>query len=44
MIRKHKYNSQSNWALIKKLFPVGYEKWERFRKPIDELKQTNGKA
>ena len=35
MIRKHKNNSPSNWALVNKLFPIGYERWERFRRPVD---------
>ena len=36
MIHKHKNNSQSNWALvINKLFPITYERWERFRKSAD---------
>ena len=36
MIHKHKNNSQSNWALVNKLFPIAYERWERFRKSADE--------
>ena len=36
MIHKHKNNSQSNWALVNKLFPIAYERWERFRKAADE--------
>ena len=36
MIHKHKNNSQSNWTLINKLFPIVYERWERFRKSADE--------
>ena len=35
MIHKHKNNSQSNWA-FNKLFPIAYERWERFRKSADE--------
>ena len=35
MIHKHKNNSQSNWALVNKLFPIAYERWERFRKSAD---------
>ena len=35
MIHKHKNNSQSNWALVNKLFPIAYERWERFRKSSD---------
>ena len=35
MIRKHKNNSPSNWVSVNKLFPVGYERWERFKTPID---------
>ena len=35
MIHKHKNNSQSNWGLVNKLFPIAYEKWERFRKSVD---------
>jgi len=27
IIHKHKNNSQSNWALVNKLFPIAYEKW-----------------
>ena len=27
MIHKHKNNSQNNWALVNKLFPIAYEKW-----------------
>ena len=26
---------QSNWALVNKLFAIGYERWERFRRPVD---------
>ena len=29
-VHKHKNNSQSNWALVNKLFPI--ERWKRFRK------------
>ena len=36
MIHKHKNNSQSNWALVNKLFPIAYERWKRFRKSADE--------
>ena len=35
MIHKHKNNSQSNWTLVNKLFPIAYERWERFRKSAD---------
>ena len=35
MIRKHKNNSPSNWALVNNLFPIGYERWERFRRAVD---------
>ena len=35
MIRKHKNNLLSNWALVNKLFPIDYERWERFRRPIN---------
>ena len=35
MIHKYKNNSQSNWALVNKLFPIAYERWERFRKSAD---------
>ena len=35
MIRKHKNNSPSNWELVNELFPIGYEKWERYRRPVD---------
>ena len=48
MIHKHKNNSQSNWALINKLFPIAYERWERFRKSADEYTwvewETDGEA
>ena len=33
MIRKQKNNSLSE--LINKLFPIGYERWERFRRQVD---------
>ena len=36
MIRKHDNNLPSNWALVNKLFPLGYERWERFRRLVDE--------
>ena len=35
MIRKHKNNSLRNWALVNKLFPIGYERWKRFKRPVD---------
>ena len=35
MIRKHKNNSPSNWALVNKLFSIGYERWERFGRLVD---------
>ena len=35
MIRKHKNNSRSNRPLVKKLLPIGYQRWERFKFPID---------
>ena len=35
VIRKHQNNSTSNRALDNKLFPIGYESWERFRRPVD---------
>ena len=35
MIRKYKHNSLRKWALAKKLFPIDYERWERFRRPVD---------
>ena len=35
MIRKHKNNSLSKWALVNKLFSIGYERWERFRRSVD---------
>ena len=35
MIRKHKNNPPSNYVLLNKLFPIGYERFERFRRPID---------
>ena len=43
--RKHKNNSPSNWALVNKLFPLGYERWERFRRLIDwyHISWTTGK-
>ena len=28
-------NSSSNWALVNKLFPIDYERWESFRRSID---------
>lgn len=34
IIHKHKNNSQSNFELVNELFPIAYEKWERFRKPV----------
>ena len=36
MIRKYKNNSPSNLALVDELFTVGYERWERFRRTIDD--------
>ena len=39
MIHKHKNNSQNNWALVNKLFPIAYERCERFRKSADELNE-----
>ena len=35
-----------NWTLVNKLFPIGYERWERFRRPVDGYHDiwTNGKA
>ena len=43
--RKHKNNSPSNWALVNKLFPIGHERWERFRRPTDgyHMSWTTGK-
>ena len=35
MIRKYKNNSPKNWELVNKLFPIGYERWERFKRPVD---------
>ena len=35
MIRKQKNNSSRNWALVNKLFPIGYEKREKFRRPVN---------
>ena len=31
-----KNNWLSNWALVNKQFPIRYERWERFRRPVDE--------
>ena len=47
MIHKHKNNSQSNWALVNKLFPIAYERWERFRKSavrchMNWMRETDG--
>ena len=28
-------NSASNWTLVNKLFPIGYERWERFGRAVD---------
>ena len=44
-IDKHKHNSPSNWTLIKKPYPLGYEGWERFKRPIDgyHMSCTTGK-
>ena len=47
MIHKHKNNSQSNWALVNKLFPIAYERWEIFRKSADAAwieRETDGEA
>ena len=35
MIRKHKNNSPINWALVNKLIPIGYKRWERLKTPIN---------
>ena len=35
MIRKHKNNLPRNWPLVNKLFPICYERWERFSTPVD---------
>ena len=35
MIHKHINNSPSNWTLVNKMFPVGYERWKRFRGPVN---------
>ena len=35
MIRKHKNNLPSNRELVNKLFLIGYERWERFRRAVD---------
>ena len=45
MILKHENNSASHWALVNKLFPIGYKRWERFKRPIDGYKTswTTGK-
>ena len=48
MIRKHENNSPSNWILVIKLFRIDYERWERFRRPVDGYHTSwttaNGKA
>ena len=36
MICKNKNNSSSNRALVNRPFANGYERWERFRKAVDE--------
>ena len=45
MIRKHKNNSLSNWALVNKLFTIGHQRWERFGRPVDgcHVSWTTGK-
>ena len=35
MIRKHKNNLQSIWALVNKLFSISHERWERFGRTVD---------
>ena len=35
MIHRHKNNAPNNWASVKKVFPIGYGRWERFRRPVD---------
>ena len=41
MSSKHKNNSTSNWTLVKKRFPIGHERWERFRRPVDEYHKSS---
>ena len=33
-MQKHK-NEQLGVALVKKLLPIDYERWKRFRRPLD---------
>ena len=35
MIRKHKNNYPSILALVNKLFPIDYERWEKLRRAVD---------